>query len=169
MLFLLLYSFLVYRAKHPQGAYNGFSKMCPELFPNLYGIKPESYWVNRRGFTLKNGIWGILKPARSKYFTHIILWRIGGTRGGSNRARLIDALNTFPQNAHQLSQELNLDYSTIRHHLEALEKNGLVTSLGDGYGVMYFLSEDLLDNYSFFEKIWVRIGNKKKKSGVDKD
>ena len=89
---------------------------------------------------------------------------IGGTRGGYNRARLIDALNESPQNANQLSQELNLDYSTIRHHLEALEKNGMVTSLGDGYGIMYFLSENMLDNYSFFMEIWEKIGNKKKKS-----
>ena len=88
---------------------------------------------------------------------------IGGTRGGFNRARLINALNESPQNANQLSQELNLDYSTIRHHIEVMEKNGLVTSLGDGYGKMYFLSENLLDNYGFFEEIWEKIGNKKKK------
>jgi len=104
-----------------------------------------------------------LKPTRTKYFTHIIQWMIGGTRGGLNRARLINALNESPQNANQLSKELNLDYSTIRHHVEALEKNGLVTSLGDGYGKMYFLSENLLDNYGFFEEIWEKIGNKKKK------
>ena len=110
-----------------------------------------------------------MKPTRSKYFTHIIQWMIGGTRGGLNRARLINAVHENPQNAHQLSKELSLDYSTIRHHLEALEKNGLVTSLGDGYGVMYFPSEDLLDNYGFFEEIWVKIGNKNKKSGAEKE
>ena len=93
---------------------------------------------------------------------------IGGTRGGYNRARLINTLNESPQNANQLSQELNLDYSTIRHHLEALEKNGMVTSLGDGYGIMYFLSENMLDNYSFFMEIWEKIGNKKKKSDGEK-
>jgi len=93
---------------------------------------------------------------------------IGGTRGGFNRARLIHALNDTPQNAHQLSQELNLDYSTIRHHLDALEKNGFVTSLGDSYGQMYFLSDDLLDNYGFFEEIWEKIGNKKKKRNEEK-
>ncbi len=93
---------------------------------------------------------------------------IGGTRGGYNRARLINAIHENPQNAHQLSQELHLDYSTIRHHLEALEKNGLVTSLGDGYGLMYFLSENLLDNYEFFTEIWEKIGNKKKNRDAEK-
>ena len=95
---------------------------------------------------------------------------IGGTRGGYNRARLIKAIHDTPQNAYQLSQELNLDYSTIRHHLEILEKNGIVTSLGDGYGKMYFPSESLLDNYGLFEEIWEKIGNKKKKrDGENKD
>ena len=94
---------------------------------------------------------------------------IGGTRGGYNRARLIHTIHDTPQNAHQLSQELNLDYSTIRHHLDALEKNGLVISLGDSYGKMYFPSENLLDNYGFFEEIWEKIGNKEKKSVEDKD
>jgi DNA-binding transcriptional ArsR family regulator len=93
---------------------------------------------------------------------------IGGTRGGLNRARLIDAIHVSPQNAHQLSQELNLDYSTIRHHLDALQKNGLVTSLGDSYGMMYFLSDNLLANYGFFEEIWEKIGNKKKKRDEEK-
>ena len=111
---------------------------------------------------MKNVIWSILK-ARTKYFTHIIQWMIGGTRGGFNRARLIDVLHDSPQNAHQLSQELDLDYSTIRHHLDALEKNGLVTPLGDAYGKMYFLSDNLLDNYGFFMEIWEQIGNNKKK------
>ena len=117
---------------------------------------------------MKNVIWSILKPSRTKYFTHIIQWMIGGTRGGFNRARIIDVLHESPQNAHQLSQVLNLDYSTIRHHLEVLEKNGLVTSLGDGYGVMYFLSDNLLDNYGFFMEIWEKIGNKMKKRDGEK-
>ena len=93
---------------------------------------------------------------------------IGGTRGGYNRARLINALHESPQIAHQLSQVLNLDYSTIRHHIEVLEKNGMVTSLGEGYGVMYFPSDNLLDNYGFFEEIWEKIGNKMKKRDEEK-
>ena len=109
-----------------------------------------------------------MKPPRKKYFNYIIQWMIGGTRGGLNRARIIDALSGSPLNAHQLSQELSLDYSTIRHHLEVMEKNGLVSSIGDGYGMAYLLTEDMLDNYGFFEEIWEKIGNKVKNSeGVE--
>ena len=41
-----------------------------------------------------------------------------GTRGGENRARIIGALDERPRNANQLAECLDLDYSTIRHHLD---------------------------------------------------
>jgi len=111
---------------------------------------------------------GVLKPPRKKYFSYIVQWMIGGVRGGLNRARIINALSGSPLNAHQLSQELGLDYSTIRHHLEVMERNGLVSSLGEGYGMAYLLTEDMLDNYGFFEEIWEKIGNKVKNSDGEK-
>ncbi|MFC1803655.1 ArsR/SmtB family transcription factor [Thermoproteota archaeon] len=80
---------------------------------------------------------------------------------------MIKTLIESPQNAHQLSQELSLDYSTIRHHLEVLEKNKLVTSIGDSYGKMYFPSDSLIDNYDFFLEIWEKIGKKVKKKEVE--
>ena len=89
---------------------------------------------------------------------------IGGTRGGLNRARIIRTLADSPANANQLSTELELDYSTIRHHVEVMEKNGMVTSIGDGYGMMYILTDNMLENYGFFMEIWEKIGNKEKKS-----
>lgn len=92
---------------------------------------------------------------------------IGGTRGGLNRARIINLLEKQPLNANQLSEDLGLDYSTIRHHLDVLMKNKMVGSLGDGYGMVYILSDELVDNYVFFEEIWERIGNKEKNSDED--
>ena len=92
---------------------------------------------------------------------------VGGTRGGYNRARLINSLIEAPQNAYQLSQKLGLDYSTIRHHIEVLEKNHLVTSVGDSYGKMYFPSDNLVDNYDFFLVIWEKIGKKVKKKDME--
>jgi len=105
---------------------------------------------------------------RSKYFTHIIQWMIGGTRGGFNRARIIRALKDSPQNAHQLSQLLGVDYSTIRHHVEVMEKNDLITTVGDRYGKLYFLSDRMEENYSFFEEIWDKIGKKMISKGEEK-
>ncbi len=91
-------------------------------------------------------------------FKHLLQWLIAGTRGGVNRARIITALHNEPRNANQLSSLLDLDYRTIRHHLDLLKKNGLLTSIGETYGTMYFLSRELEDNYAVFEEIWNKIG-----------
>ena len=50
-----------------------------------------------------------------------------------------------------------------------MQKNNLVTSLGEGYGMVYVLTEDMLENYGFFEEIWEKIGNKEKKSSEDEE
>jgi len=79
---------------------------------------------------------------------------IAGTRGGVNRARIVQTLKDRPCNAHQLSEVLGLDYRTIRHHLELLQKNGLVTRpAGDAYASPYFLSQFLDANFAVFEEI----------------
>ncbi|HKZ98028.1 MAG TPA: winged helix-turn-helix domain-containing protein [Thermoplasmata archaeon] len=84
-----------------------------------------------------------------------LLWYlIAGTRGGMNRVRIIDALRERPYNAHQLSDALRLDYRTIRHHLDLLQKNGLITRpAGDAYASPYFLSSYLESNFPVFEEI----------------
>jgi len=84
-----------------------------------------------------------------------LLWYlIAGTRGGMNRARIIEALRERPYNANQLAEALGLDYRTIRHHPDLLQKNGLITRpTGDAYASPYFLSPYLEGNYAIFEAI----------------
>ncbi|PKL67049.1 MAG: ArsR family transcriptional regulator [Methanobacteriales archaeon HGW-Methanobacteriales-1] len=88
----------------------------------------------------------------------ILWWLIAGTKGGINRARIINELNERPYNAHQLSEKLELDYKTVRHHIKILEENKIITSTGEKYGTMYFLSSQLEDNYKLFEEIWKKMG-----------
>ena len=84
-----------------------------------------------------------------------LLWfLIAGTRGGPNRARIIETLHARPYNANQLCSALELDYRTIRHHLQLLARNGLVTRpAGDTYAAPYFLSPYVEANYAIFEEI----------------
>ncbi len=84
-----------------------------------------------------------------------LLWYlIAGTRGGVNRARIIEALHARPYNAHRLSEALGLDYRTIRHHLDLLQKNGLITQpASSAYAAPYFLTQYLESNYAIFEEI----------------
>lgn len=84
-----------------------------------------------------------------------ILWELlAGTKGGTNRARIIDALKTRPYNLNQLAERLSLNYKTIKYHIDVLEKNGIVISSAKGYGSLYFLSEDMENNFSTFLEIW---------------
>ncbi len=89
-----------------------------------------------------------------------LLWYlIAGTRGGVNRARIVETLRERPCNAHQLGEALGLDYRTVRHHLALLEKNGLLTRpAGDAYAAPYFLSAVLEANYADFEAVHRQVG-----------
>jgi len=82
------------------------------------------------------------------------LWYLlAGTRGGENRARIIRSLDERPKNANRLSEGLELDYKTVRHHIDMLEDHDIIESGGDDYGEMYFLTERFESNRDSFEDI----------------
>jgi len=87
----------------------------------------------------------------------LLWWLLAGTRGGSNRARIISTLHERPFNAHQLAQHLDLDYKTIRHHLDLLVEHGIVASQGEGYGTVYLLTEEMENAYDQFSEIWQKM------------
>lgn len=71
-----------------------------------------------------------------------VLWYVlASTRGGPTRVRILRALDERPQNANQLADRLDLDYSTIRHHLNVLMKNNVLERSGDDYGAVYLLTD----------------------------
>ena len=87
----------------------------------------------------------------------LIWWVFTGSRGGSNRARLVVAVKEKPMNANQIAIQLGMDYKTVRHHLRVLLKNHLIVEAGGGYGAMYFVSPELEQNYDEFLGIWAKI------------
>lgn len=97
----------------------------------------------------------------------LLWWLMAASEGGPNRARMIISLKESPCNANQLSLKLGLDYKTIRHHIDVLEKNELITSTGAKHGKVYFLSNLLEENYSEFEKIWAEVGQKQIKQQTE--
>ena len=100
---------------------------------------------------------------RPRPLKYLLGWLIAGTRGGITRAKIIEAIKETPQNANQLANFLGMDYRTIRHHLEVLQKNRIITSAGERYGITYFLSQEMEENYALFEEIMVKIWKKEKK------
>jgi DNA-binding transcriptional ArsR family regulator len=94
-------------------------------------------------------------------FKRVLWYLIGSTKGGANRAKIIDLLNTQPANANQIATDLNLDYKTVIHHLKALSDNGLiVTENKESYGATYFLTPLMEKNFESFKEILVKIGKK---------
>jgi DNA-binding transcriptional ArsR family regulator len=100
---------------------------------------------------------------RVRQLKYLLGWLIAGTRGGVTRAKIIQTLKENPQNANQLANFLGMDYRTIRHHLRILQKNRIITSAGNGYGITYFLSPEMEENYGLFEEIMNKIWKKQKR------
>jgi predicted transcriptional regulator len=83
----------------------------------------------------------------------LLWWILIGSAGGLNRTRILKELIKTPRNANELANLLNLDYKTTRHHLEMLEKNRLITTMGNKYGTLYFPSNLLEQNMDIFKEI----------------
>ncbi|CQR49074.1 Bacterial regulatory protein, arsR family [Haloferax massiliensis] len=83
----------------------------------------------------------------------LLWWLVGGTRGGKNRLRIIRALHERPLNTNQLSNELDLNYKTVQHHLEMLTDNGVLTTSGEEYGKLFFLTPKMDDNLDLLDDI----------------
>ncbi|MCH8085381.1 MAG: winged helix-turn-helix domain-containing protein [Nitrosopumilus sp.] len=73
----------------------------------------------------------------------LLLYLFTTTRGGFTRLRIIMRLLEQPYNTHQLSKKLDLDYKAIQHHMKVLEKNNMVSKIGEKYGAIFHLSNFL--------------------------
>ncbi|ELY61666.1 ArsR/SmtB family transcription factor [Natronococcus jeotgali] len=83
-----------------------------------------------------------------------VLWYLlASSRGGPTRVRIVRALNERPQNANQLATELEMDYTTIRHHLDILLDNNVVRTAGGDYGTMYLFTDQVTSNWDTVEEI----------------
>lgn len=75
------------------------------------------------------------------------------TRGGPTRIKLLRAILAKPLNANQLTKELDVDYTTVRHHLDILVKNGVLEAVGEKYGAIFYLSKSLTANSALVREI----------------
>ncbi len=82
----------------------------------------------------------------------LLLYLFTSTRGGFTRLRIIMHLLDQPYNTHQLSKELDLDYKAIQHHMKVLQKNNMVSKIGEKYGAIFHLSTFLEINISALDE-----------------
>jgi predicted transcriptional regulator len=99
--------------------------------------------------------------SKSKY---VLWWLLANTQGGENRAKILKEIFQKPCNANELCNILKLNYKTIRYHLDLLEKNNIIFSIGEKYGKTYFPSDNLEEHKEYFDEIWVKFVKK-----VDKE
>ena len=91
--------------------------------------------------------------ANDPYAKRLLWFVFAGSRGGLNRLKLVSVLKNTPLNANQLAKELGLDYKAIQHHIRVLEKNNIITKIGEKYNVTYFISNFLEANMESFNEI----------------
>ena len=83
-----------------------------------------------------------------------VLWYLlASSRGGPTRVRLLRAIEHRPRNANQLATALELDYTTVRHHLDVLLDNNVVRRAGDDYGAVYLFTDQVRTNWDTVEEI----------------
>ena len=82
----------------------------------------------------------------------LLLYLFTSTRGGFTRLRIIIHLLEKPYNTHQLAQKLDLDYKAVQHHMKVLEKNNMVSKIGEKYGAIFHLSNFLEMNINALDE-----------------
>ncbi len=90
----------------------------------------------------------------------LLLYLFTSTRGGFTRLRIIMHLLEQPYNTHQLSKELVLDYKAIQHHMKVLEKNNMVSKIGEKYGAIFHLSTFLEININALDEAIEKLDRK---------
>ncbi len=82
----------------------------------------------------------------------LLLYLFTSTRGGLTRLRIIIHLLDQPYNTHQLAKVLDLDYKAVQHHMKVLQKNNMVSKVGEKYGAIFHLSNFLEINISTLDE-----------------
>jgi len=86
---------------------------------------------------------GSVQRTPDKQTRKLLLYLFTSTRGGFTRLRIIMHLLDKPYNTHQLTKILDLDYKAVQHHMKVLEKNNMVSKIGEKYGAIFHLSNFL--------------------------
>jgi len=83
-----------------------------------------------------------------------VLWYVlASSRGGPTRVRILRAIEERPRNANQLAEELELDYTTVRHHLDVLMENNVVRKTDEDYAAVYLFTDRARDNWETLQEV----------------
>lgn len=97
--------------------------------------------------------------------TRLLYWLFNGSRGGPTRLRIVKVLRSKPLNMHQLALSTGLDYKTVQWHVKMLVENGVVEQVKKGYGAVYFVNDEWVNNEYFKEVLRGGHDGKKERKG----
>lgn len=90
-----------------------------------------------------------------------------GMSGRYTRLRIICAITENPINTREISKRLNLDYKTVQHSINVLEKNNFIVREGEGYGDIFLPSGLITSNlptlYAVIRKLEAKFDKPEKK------
>jgi hypothetical protein len=66
---------------------------------------------------------------------------------------------------HQLALSTELDYKTVQGHIKILLENEVIGQLKSGYGALYFVNDDWVNNVYFKQILRGENDGKKRKKG----
>ncbi len=100
-----------------------------------------------------------MQNALDPSFRRMMVYIFVGSRGGQNRARIVDMLRGDPSNPNKISEKLQLDYKTVQHHIRMLEQNGVIVASSKGsYGAVYFLTPYFEKHFDIISRMWAGFG-----------
>jgi DNA-binding MarR family transcriptional regulator len=103
------------------------------------------------------------------YFQQTIYWLIAGSKGGKSRISILKEIEKKPANLNEIAKRTGMNYKTAQHHIELMEKNGLITKIGNKYGQIYFYSEKLKENAELLKKMITEQNDKEGKKHEKQD
>lgn len=84
---------------------------------------------------------------------NLLLWLLVGSKGGGTRVKILRLVRRKPSNVYQIAKELNLNYRTVKYHLELMLEHGIVERVGEDYGAIYVLSEKVEKSWNEIESL----------------
>jgi CheY-like chemotaxis protein len=119
-----------------------------------YYVKTENSQQQKKAMIDYKRLKTISESQSTIQFKRLLYYLIGNSKGGRNRARILQSINFHPANANQITSELKLHYKTVLYHLEVLSNYKLIiTDNKESYGAVYFLAPIMEKNYYLFLEI----------------
>ena len=93
---------------------------------------------------------GIVINERTKSWLYPVIF---GNIGGKTRIRIIRMLYKKALSTNNIAKELGMSYKGVQYQIKHLEKTEILKHVGDTYGVLYYLTDKMEENYSIFENL----------------